>query len=91
MTFGSTSLSTQQLETSDGEKIYKPANTYEESQDYAIKQRLLEQVDEVKRNKGNKYGQLLEVVSESLFIDRAAPVFEERNFFEHQKNRNDKI
>ena len=54
-------------------------------------QRLLEQVDEVKRNKGNKYGQLLEVVSESLFIDRAAPVFEERNFFDLHFHRFSKI
>lgn len=44
-TFGDKNLSINQYETEDGRIEYKPANSYEESQDYYIKQQLYKQFD----------------------------------------------
>lgn len=45
MNFGPETLSDREVTNSDGTTSYEPANSYEDSQDYKIKQRLLEQVD----------------------------------------------
>ena len=45
MNFGSETLSDREITNSDGTTSYEPANSYEDSQDYKIKKRLLEQVD----------------------------------------------
>lgn len=45
MNFGSESLSDRQITNSDGTISNEPASSYEDSQDYKIKQKLLEQAD----------------------------------------------
>ena len=45
MNFASESLSDREITLSDGTKSYEPASSYEDSQDYKIKQRLIEQAN----------------------------------------------
>lgn len=45
MELGNRDLSTVTVQNSDGTTSYKPAERYEDSQDYAIKQKLIEQVN----------------------------------------------
>lgn len=47
MSLGSKDLSTQFVENSDGTYSFKPAESYEDSQDYAIKQEFYRQIDEI--------------------------------------------
>ena len=45
MIFGNESLSDRQVKNSDGTSSYEPASSYEDSQDFKIKQKLIEQVN----------------------------------------------
>lgn len=57
MTLGNTALSTIEVKNSDGTTSYKPAEKYEDSQDYIIKQKLIEQVnmiDNILQSEGAK-------------------------------------
>lgn len=45
MNFASESLSDREITNSDGTKSYEPASSYEDSQDYKTKQRLIEQAN----------------------------------------------
>lgn len=47
MSLGAKDLSTQFIENSDGTYSFKPAENYEDSQDYAIKQEFYRQIDEI--------------------------------------------